>query len=120
MEEHKDHLSAHMEKEEVKIKKIRIWQVFTVIFAVLFVLSATTDIFDSENDDSDDDLNVPTDGGDDSGIPKKEVSIDDDAILGNKNAKITIIEFSDYQCPYCAKFSNDAFKQIKKDYILSP
>ncbi len=44
-------------------------------------------------------------------------SIDDDAILGNKDASVTIIEFSDYQCPYCRKFWGETFSQIKEQYI---
>ncbi len=35
-------------------------------------------------------------------------------IIGNKNAKIRIILFSDHQCPYCAKFFNDVVKVSKK------
>ena len=42
---------------------------------------------------------------------------DDDAVLGDKNAPVTIVEFSDYQCPYCGVFENDAFPQIKSQYI---
>jgi protein-disulfide isomerase len=41
----------------------------------------------------------------------------DDAALGNANAKVTIVEFSDFQCPYCRKFFVDTFAQLKKDYI---
>lgn len=37
--------------------------------------------------------------------------------LGNKNAKVTMIEFSDFQCPFCRSFWRDTFTQIKKEYI---
>ena len=46
-----------------------------------------------------------------------DFKFDDDPILGNKNAPVTIIEFSDYQCPFCRKFWTETFNQIKKDYI---
>lgn len=38
-------------------------------------------------------------------------------ILGNKNAKVAIIEFSDFQCPFCRRFWKDTLPQIKKEYI---
>ncbi len=44
-------------------------------------------------------------------------AVDDDPVLGNSNAKVTIIEFSDYQCPFCRKFWTDTLPQIKKEYI---
>lgn len=48
---------------------------------------------------------------------KVEVSIDDDPVLGEDDAEVTIIEFSDYQCPFCRKFWQDTFTQLKTDYI---
>lgn len=44
-------------------------------------------------------------------------SIDDDAILGNKDASVYILEFSDYECPYCKRFRDDTFDEIKETYI---
>jgi len=35
---------------------------------------------------------------------------------GNKNAKVTIIEFSDFECPYCSRVQ-PALKQIEDTYI---
>ena len=37
--------------------------------------------------------------------------------LGKKDAKVTIVEFSDLQCPYCKRFHEDAFPQLKKEYL---
>lgn len=38
-------------------------------------------------------------------------------ILGDKNAKVKIIEFSDFQCPFCKALFDDSLSQIKKDYV---
>ncbi len=38
-------------------------------------------------------------------------------VIGKKNAKVAIVEFSDFQCPFCKSFFDATFSQIKKDYI---
>lgn len=45
------------------------------------------------------------------------VSVDDDAFLGKKNAPVTMIEFSDFQCPFCRSLWRETLPQIKKEYI---
>jgi protein-disulfide isomerase len=40
-----------------------------------------------------------------------------DAVIGSDKAKVTIVEFSDFQCPFCRVFFNDTYSQIKKEYI---
>ncbi len=40
-----------------------------------------------------------------------------DPTLGKKDAPIVMLEFSDFQCPFCGKFFRDTFPKIKKDYI---
>lgn len=42
---------------------------------------------------------------------------DNDSSKGSKDAKVSIIEFSDFQCPFCAKFYEETLPQIEKDYI---
>ena len=36
---------------------------------------------------------------------------------GESAASITLVEFLDYQCPYCGRFSRETMPQIEKDYI---
>ena len=51
--------------------------------------------------------------------PFKEVlvAVDGGAVYGKPNARVTIVEFSDYQCPFCARYSNETFPQIEREYI---
>lgn len=46
-----------------------------------------------------------------------KVSIDDDAVLGNSSAPITMIEFSDYECPFCQRHFRDTHKQLVQNYV---
>ena len=41
----------------------------------------------------------------------------DDPVEGNANAPVTIVEFSDFQCPFCESFYTNSLLQIRKDYI---
>ena len=38
-------------------------------------------------------------------------------VVGRADAPVTIIEFSDLQCPYCARHALNTFPQIKRNYI---
>jgi len=50
-------------------------------------------------------------------IDKGNISIDADKTLGNLSAEVTLIEWSDYQCGFCARFHKDTFPQIKEEYV---
>jgi len=46
------------------------------------------------------------------------VSLDDDPVMGDrKKAKVAIIEFSDFECPFCQKFHKDSYDTLVKDYV---
>ncbi len=38
-------------------------------------------------------------------------------ILGKNNAKVTMIEFSDFECPFCKRYFDETLSQIIKDYV---
>ena len=54
-----------------------------------------------------------------SAVPSVDMTklVDDDTILGDKNAPVTIVEFSDYECPFCERFYSQTFGQIEDKYI---
>jgi len=50
-------------------------------------------------------------------VQPTNISIDDDPVIGDQNAPITIIEFSDFQCPFCARFQTQTLPLILEQYV---
>ena len=48
---------------------------------------------------------------------KQTVAVGDLSVQGQTGAKVTIIEFSDYQCPFCERFFTQTESQLKTEYI---
>lgn len=55
-------------------------------------------------------------GGEQQQVTRYDVPIDDDFILGPDSAQITIIEFSDYECPFCKRWHTEVYPQIREKY----
>ena len=49
--------------------------------------------------------------------PIVKISADDDPVIGDPNATISIIEFSDFQCPFCARFHIQTLPSILEEYV---
>jgi protein-disulfide isomerase len=50
-------------------------------------------------------------------LPKDPISIADEPFKGEPGAKVALIEFSDYQCPFCGRYTKEVFPQIESDYV---
>lgn len=46
-----------------------------------------------------------------------KVSIEGSYALGETNAPLTMVIFTDYQCPFCKRFEMQTFTEIKKNWI---
>ncbi len=50
------------------------------------------------------------------GPRRYDIPVDDDPVLGPDDAPITIVEFSDYECPYCQRFHVETFARLIDAY----
>ena len=46
-------------------------------------------------------------------LPRIPVSVDDDPSMGPADAKVTIVQFAEYQCPYCGKAGESVDKVME-------
>ncbi len=47
------------------------------------------------------------------------IPLDDDPVLGSHDAPVTMIEYSEYLCPYCRRFVLETMPLIEEEYIDS-
>ena len=52
-----------------------------------------------------------------SGLFPANTSVRTITAMGNPDAPVTIVEYSDFQCPFCRRYALETFPQIKQDYI---
>ena len=109
------------------------WTNITLTVAVVALVLSLYTVISSAQFYAEDNFNAKVEEGIDAYVKKQqeaamaaqapaptepvEVSIDDDAVKGDKNAPVTIVEFSEYQCPYCKRYVDQTFVQIKENYI---
>jgi protein-disulfide isomerase len=102
----------------ITIKKQDLWKYSALLFAGLFLIVLIIFLVGENNSGSSgkvvDNNPIPS-------APNQptlvSASADDDPILGDGNAPVEIIEFSDYQCPFCRKFWTETLPLIKEQYI---
>ena len=78
-------------------------------------------VADRDNPVNQDGAPVQNPSGEDGGTTPQEVTRydvpeGDNPSLGSADAPITIIEFSDYECPFCRRWHDEVFDKIRESY----
>jgi len=51
------------------------------------------------------------------GLPSEPITLHGAAVRGDPTAKIALIVFSDFQCPFCAKLARDTFPALEEHFV---
>jgi protein-disulfide isomerase len=123
-EEHKEvvgekHHETAKKEYSFKISKPMLWKGLVAVLGILFVASIFTGGFRIGGSDTAKEAQAaqPRQAAPSNPSIDMEELIDDDTIKGNPNAPVTIVEWSDFECPFCTRFYEETLGQITKEYI---
>jgi len=117
MTEEKSETKNETKSDTITIKKDALWKYSTFVLAGILVILVIFFVLPSSG-------NSPTTGAVVGNQPAPTVptqpsqvtaTADDDARIGSPNAPVEIIEFSDFECPFCARVA-PTLKQIIAEY----
>lgn len=121
--------TVHKKSEQKTARTVKptVWRNATFVLAILLVISlfANYDLDVSLTKGTSEGA-VPTAAAPAAGaaVAQPPAAIDvastydsDDHIKGDADAPVTIVEFSDFECPFCARFYSQTYKQIVEQYV---
>tara|TARA_Y100000034_G_scaffold130684_1_gene189723 strand:+ start:185 stop:955 length:771 start_codon:yes stop_codon:yes gene_type:complete len=103
----------------ITIRKDSLWKYLTVILGVALILVVAFGVLPGKSTTGN--VVAPT-GQPGQNLPtgpaaKVEVSIGDAPLKGNSDSKVVILEWSDYECPFCARFFEQSLPSILKEDV---
>ncbi len=87
------------------------------ILALQPVLTSAQTVLDDSSSTSDNPLSLRSLSGTNSSSLSGTNSSGGSPVLGSLNASVTVVDFSDFQCPNCARYVESTEPEIKSEYI---
>ncbi|MCF7872421.1 DsbA family protein, partial [Candidatus Woesearchaeota archaeon] len=127
-EEHKHNSHKHKKHEDstINISTTSFYKGISVVLGILLIISIFTSGFGiitaktvagtQEKTNNPGIKTGPAETGTLTGnVPN--VKFENANIKGEENAPVTIVEWSDFECPFCARFYSQTYNQIIKEYV---
>ena len=103
------------EEKTITLKKSDLWKYSTFLLIVILVIGG---FFVLKGNPTGTGNTVDTGTNDQNPVNAKALIESNDPLLGDANAEISILEFSDFQCPFCARAFTGAVTDLKNsDYF---
>lgn len=106
----------------IKDTRTHFWLFTLLVIGIFFITGGI--YFNADTEPSSSSTSSPPAEQTTSTIPKRPndpnyINIDSGPYpsLGSSSAPVKIIEFADFQCPFCSDFHENAFEELKKEYI---
>jgi len=110
-------IEATKESGSITIKKDSLWKYSTIILLAVLVVGGFF-LFRGDGGGSDGTSATDTGSNDQQAINARALIESNDPVLGDPNAEVSILEFSDFQCPFCARAFEGAIADFKNsDYF---
>ena len=113
------------ENETITITKLQLWQYAAIAFFALFLVAATdsTALF-NDGATVNSGNNAPSAAGNNapSAAAASDINIeldDSSPVLGDSDANIHVIEFSDFECPFCSRAATGTVAEMKSSSLFT-
>jgi len=127
-EESTDTQTQDQQTEQITISRTALWQGIAGVFAVLFVATVVLQgVGVSLGTNTAQEGAPPAQGSNNggSGSPGSgtasaaPASVGDDPVLGQEDAPVTLVKYTDFGCPFCKRWSDNTKPQIVDEYVDS-
>jgi protein-disulfide isomerase len=106
--------------ETITIKKDALWKYSTFILAAILIVGAFAFFIGDGGSGTGQAVNAPSapnPSAPSAPVVVADVDVGDAPFKGNENAPVTLIEFTDYQCPFCSRHFTQTYPQIISQYV---